>query len=511
MLSFDTDPNETSTRAGEIGWSGDIGVELKPDPEKYPDGQAIEVRAAAFQDGQRSDVVRQIYVFASPLQSHTYKTGTYAGTSGDLSVTVTVDDPRYTGTGYITNILLDATHQQAYAAFLPDLLSRIYLAQETAGVAAIAGHEAENEKIFEAVRAALEDAVLPAEPILTVTPNLTSHANDAQIEVALDCKTEGAEIYYTLDNSNTMSGNMLSDPTKNGTLYEGPFSVNVDNPAGGTVYVRAAAKSGGAWSSIVRKDLTFVKVVRADAFVVDGQGYSSWDDAVAAINTQGGGTLILNDDVELTGDMVLPSAACTIRSGESGTYSLKGSAVQAQADLTLENLTYNINRLYANGYNLTIGEDVVTPWSFSARTLYAGGVEDISTESVTIEVSSGEFSIYASGIGQTTLTGDVDIRVLGTAKVKLAGAYMSATVAGDVYFSITGDEVSFAEFLGEQSNGQITGELTLKIAGKPMLNTWNPTYQASVNRESFGTLDLTEASEEFDASSFTRFAQVISE
>lgn len=87
---------------------------------------------------------------------------------------------------------------------------------------------------------------------------------------------------------------------------------------------------------------------------------------------------------------------------------------------------------------------------------------------------------------------------------------MGAAVAGDVCFSVTGDEVSFAEFLGEQSSGRIMGELTLKIAGNPMLNTWKPIYQASVEKESFGTLDLTEASEEFDTSSFTRFVQVIS-
>ena len=54
-----------------------------PDPEAYPNGQVIEVRAAAFaKDGNRSDVVRQFYVFANPLKNAAY-TATYSGVSAE--------------------------------------------------------------------------------------------------------------------------------------------------------------------------------------------------------------------------------------------------------------------------------------------------------------------------------------------------------------------------------------------------------------------------------------------
>ena len=503
-----TDPDETSPEAAEIGWSGDAGVELKPDLEDNPDGQAIEVRAAAFRDGMRSDVTRQIYVFALPLREHTYQTGTYTGTSGDLSVTVTVDDPRFSGTGYVTKIVLDETHPTANAAFLPDLLSRIYLAQTTDGVSVENGWTG-GAQILAAVETALESAVRPSEPSLTVSPDKTSYANDEQAVVMLGCATEGAKIYYTVDNSNTLPGSTLSDPTKNGLLYEEPLSVSIENEAGGTVYIRAAAKLGETWSSIVRKDIDFVKAVKKDAFSVNGENYSSWDAAVAAINEQGGGTLVLGDNVELTDDAKLPSTACTIRSAEGQSYTLKGSALYAQADLTLENLTYDINRLYANGHDLTIGENVDTVWSFAGRVLYAGGKEDVQAETVALSVQSGEFAVYASGLGKTTLEASVNVYVGGTAEVELAGAYMGAAVNGDVSFTVDGDGVSFFEFLGEQNGGSISGALTLKIIGAPTLSTWRPTYKASVNREFFGTLDLTEAGEGLNTSNFTGFKKVL--
>ena len=172
-------------------------------------------------------------------------------------------------------------------------------------------------------------------------------------------------------------------------------------------------------------------------------------------------------------------------------------------------MTYDINRLYANGHDLTIGENVDTVWSFAGRVLYAGGKEDVQAETVALSVQSGEFVVYASGLGKTTLEASVNVYVGGTAEVELAGAYRGAAVDGDVSFTVDGDGVSFSEFLGEQNGGSISGALSLKIIGAPTLSTWRPTYKASVNREFFGTLDLTEAGEGLNTSNFTGFEMVL--
>lgn len=233
--------------------------------------------------------------------------------------------------------------------------------------------------------------------------------------------------------------------------------------------------------------------MKKDAFSVNGENYGSGDAAFAAINEQGGGTLVLGDNVELTDNAKLPDTACTIRSAEGQSYTLKGPALYAKADLTRENMTYDINWLYANGRDLTIGENVETVWSFAARVLYADGKERVQAETVALSVQSGEFAVYASGLGKTTLEASVNVYVSGTAEVELTGAYMGAAIDGDVSFTVDGDGVSFSEFLGEQNGGSISGALTLKIIGVPTLSTWRPTYKASVNREFFGTLDLTDA------------------
>ena len=94
-------------------------------------------------------------------------------------------------------------------------------------------------------------------PTITVSPESNGYDNAQEVTVTLNCPTDGAEIYYTVDNSNTLTGSTLSDPTKTGTKYTGTFTVSIGNTAGGKIYLRAAAKKDGKWSQIERKDLTF--------------------------------------------------------------------------------------------------------------------------------------------------------------------------------------------------------------------------------------------------------------
>ena len=509
-----TDPTADSTKAASIGWSGDIGVRLKPDLTKYPNGQVIEVRAAAFaKDGTRSDVVRQFYVFANPLSNAAY-TATYSGVSAEadgITATIVTESPNDDNYNYITSLKLDSAHSEQYADFLPELFSRIYLAQTTEGVKPIEGHEQESQAVLLAVQAALNQALTASKPTLTVSPEKTTYANADAVTVTLDCPTNGAEIYYTVDNSNTLTGSTVSDPTKTGAEYTGPFEVSIDNIAGGKLYIRAAAKKDGKWSGIVRKDLTFAKGVKENAFVVDGTNYQSWSAAAAAVKKDG--TIVLNDDVQLTEEDKLPDVACTIRSAGETKYKLSGSPMTMNADLTLSNITYALGNLYANGHNLTISNDVATAWSFTDYSLYAGSTVD-STAAGTqhISVQAGKFTVIASGRGSTTHKAHVDVSVGGSADVNLAGAYMGAKLDGDVTFHVA-DGVKLNQFLGEQSGGTVKGGLTLIISGAPTMSTGSySTYKASVNKDSFGTLDLTDAAANFitaNRDKFTGFATVL--
>lgn len=504
-----TDPSATSTKAEKIGWSGDIGVRLSADPEAYSDGQVIEVRAAAFDKaGNRSDVVRQFYVFANPLSNaaYTLQPSGVSATVGGITATAVTASPSYDSNYYITSLSLDREHSEAYADFLPELFSRIYFAQTTEGVKPVTGHEAESKAVLAAVKAALNQALTASKPTLSVAPEKTTYANADVVTVTLGCPTDGAEIYYTVDNSTALTGSTLSDPTKTGTKYENPFTVSIENIAGGKVYVRAAAKKDGKWSDIVRKDLSFAKGVKENAFVVDGTNYQSWSAAAAAVKENG--TIVLNDDVQLTGEDTLPNVACTIRSADGETkYKLSGSPMTMNADLTLSNITYALGNLYANGHDLMVANDVETAWSWTAYNLYAGSTADsTAADTQHISVQAGNFAVIASGRGSTTHKANVDVTVGGSAEVELAGAYMGATLDGNVTFHVA-DGVKLNQFLGEQSGGSITGNLTLQINGTPTLKSYNPTYKASVNRDSFGTLDLTGAATDRDK--FTGFATVL--
>lgn len=510
-----TDPTADSTKAASIGWSGDIGVRLKPDLTKYPNGQVIEVRAAAFaKDGTRSDVVRQFYVFANPLSNAAY-TAQYSGISatvGGITATAVTQSPNYDDNYYITSLTLDKEHSETYADFLPKLFSRIYFSQTTEGVEPIEGHKQESRAVLSAVQAALNKALTASRPTLTVSPEKTTYDNGDKVTVTLECPTDGAEIYYTVDNSNTLTGSTVSDPTKTGTKYTGPFEVSIDNIAGGKLYIRAAAKKDGKWSGIVRKDLTFAKGVKENAFVVDGKNYQSWSAASAAVKE--GGTIVLNDDVQLTEEDKLPDVACTIRSADGETkYRLSGSPMTMNADLTLSNISYALGNLYANGHNLKISNDVETAWSFTDYSLYAGSaVDSTAADTQHISVQAGNFAVIASGRGSTTHTASVDVTVGGSAEVELAGAYMGAKLDGNVTFHVA-DGVKLNQFLGEQSGGAVTDGLTLIISGAPTMSTGSySTYKASVNKDSFGTLDLTGADADFitaNRDKFTGFARVL--
>lgn len=513
-----TEPDKTSAEIGKIGYFGDKdGVAFEAEPEKYPNGRIICLKVAAFNsEGQKSDTVTKYFVFANTNSTHSYEVGSYTGKSGSTSVNVTVEDPSYSGKCLITNIQLDDESKKKYSAFADEFLSRIYLKQDTVGVIVVEGHETECNEILAAVKTALDNAYLPSKPTITLSEEKNSYENSDLVGITFATPTEGAEIYYTVDNSNTMSGSALSDPTKTGTKYEGTFNVNIENISGGKLYIRAAAKKDGKWSSTVRKDLTFLKGVKENAFVVNGTNYSKWDDAVNAINgIENGGTIVLNDDVELSNESVMPTKPCTIKSADGNAYKVKANILNAQADITFDGITYDISRIYAGGHSVAVKSSIKSGYSFLGRYIYAGlAKEDCMAQNSVITVEKGDFKIYTGNLSGN-FTGNVTVNVSGSdeqTKVNLNGTGVSTTTDGNVTFNVDGGNkaVYIGGFLGEVSGGNITGTLTLNITGNPELSSYG-TYKASVDKDAFGVLNLTGADSDFVSANqdkFTKFVEI---
>lgn len=513
-----TEPDKTSAEIGKIGYFEDKdGVAFEAEPEKYPDGRIICLKVAAFNsEGQKSDTVTKYFVFANTNSTHSYEVGSYTGKSGSTSVNVTVEDPSYSGKCLITNIQLDDESKKKYSAFADEFLSRIYLKQDTVGVIVVEGHEKECNEILAAVKTALDNAYLPSKPTITLSEEKNSYENSDLVGITFATPTEGAEIYYTVDNSNTMSGSTLSDPTKTGTKYEGTFNVNIGNISGGKLYIRAAAKKDGKWSSTSRKDLTFLKGVKENAFVVNGTGYSSWNDAVSAINSlENGGTIVLNDDVELSNESVMPTKPCTIKSADGNAYKVTANILNAQADITFDGITYDISRIYAGGHSVAVKSSVKSGYSFLGRYIYAGlAKEDCMAQNSVITVEKSDFKIYTGNLSGN-FTGNVTVNVSGSdeqTKVNLNGTGVSTTTDGNVTFNVDGGNkaVYIGGFLGEVSGGNITGTLILNITGNPELSSYG-TYKASVDKDAFGVLNLTGADSDFVSANqdkFTKFAEI---
>ena len=515
VIHYTTDgsePTEDSpTPSKDPIFHEDSGAELKAERETYADGRVILLKAAAFQDGKRSETVTGRYVFANPNPKHSYELGQFSGKADGITARVEFESPNFDQKYYLTKIRLDDASEKAYAAFLPELFSQIYLKQGVEGVTPVSGHEEESRKVLAAVQAALQEGSVAAEPVITVSPKQGNYSNDEKVTVEIACATDGAEIYYVVENSNDLTNGKLSDFEKHKALYEKPLTLTVENPKGGTLYIRAAAKVGEKnWSPTARKDLTFVKAVGTEAFEVNGSKYGTWKEAVSALEEAGSGEIILGDDVELQEKDAFPSVSCTIRSGDERKCKIKGGVMEARADITFENVVYDVNRIYGNGHSVTIGADVETPFSFTKRAIFAGTAHDAEEKEITanpvLSVESGKFALYGSGSSGTTLKGNVEIKVKGTADVEVAGAYMNSTVDGKVTVSVE-DGAVLSEFLGELSKGSVQ-ELELVMTGSPKLD--GRTFRGTVNGTPKGTLDLRQASlSPEQVEKFKDFAEVL--
>lgn len=485
-------PSIDSPVAKGIGVFGEHeGVVLKAAPNQYPNGQIVCVRAAVFDKyGRQSDVATLHCVFANEVGSFAYQGGTVTGVAGDINATMCLESPDFDGHYYLSNIKIDGT--EATEEWVAELLSRVYLHQSTVGVALVEGHEAQSRRILEAIESGLQSCIVAAPPLINVTPEASFYPNDSEVTVSLQSATKDADIYYTVDDATT---GILSDPIKQGEKYTGPFIVKAKDLTGGKIYIRAAATTDKKkWSSVTRKDLSFVKGQKDDAFIVNGKPYKQWNEVISAIQAAGGGTIVLKDDVTLASGECLPNVPCTITSAEDAVYKISSAPLDAENDLHFKNVIYDIGRIYANGHNIVIDEDVVTPWRWLPCSIF-GGSNQKSCEGVDsmICVNGGKFDIYASGNSGSSVLGKIAIDIGGSADVSLSGAAMGATIQGDVRCTLR-EGARCSRFLGEQSGGIINGQLLVSLIGAPILNGTD--YRGSVTKLNFGILDASAATNE---------------
>lgn len=488
----------------------------------HPEGQLIYLRAASFFEENRSDEERKTLVFANRSQDVHYTNGVYESSynpSQEVDAIVTVSF------GLIKQIRIipfDRISDEDLARIEEELLPQIYLKQ-SADVLPLTGAEESSQKVIAAVEkylrlAGTSNKPEAAQPMITLSTERALYGNEEEVEITLSTTTEDAEIYYTVNYSweNFFNG-QLASPTENTEKrqkYEGPFTVNIQDTAGGKVYLLAAAISPSTeYSPLARKDLSFAQAIPEGKIFANGVACDKFEEAVAIINeTEEGGTILLACDVELSKETLesgMPQKPCTITA--EGEYTLKGTVTPMIINnhLTLENLRTDINAIYGNGFNLRIREGVKTAFSFLGPKLYGGGSykadgANFTVGSPEICVQSGAYTVYASGSGGTTFEGTITINISGDAEVKVVGAAMGSGIDGEVNVNVEGDQVQFNGFTGEESQGKIEGDLTLNVTGNPEMNSFYP-YTGSVNR-TFGTVNLYDT--EIDPQRFTKFETV---
>ena len=168
--------------------------------------------------------------------------------------------------------------------------------------------------------------------------------------------------------------------------------------------------------------------------------------------------------------------------------------MEVKADITFDNIIYYINRIYANGHNINIFEDIETAFKYIPHSIFAGASYNSDnkniTESPTITVENGRFNICGSVDAKTSLTGTVTINISNNSKADVSGAYMQSEINGDVFVNVyNGTELE--GFIGEQRGGNVSGSIKLTIIGTPKIS--GRTYKGSANGINKGTVDMSDA------------------
>ena len=106
VIHYTTDgsePTEDSpTPSQDPIFHEDFGADLRAGSETYPDGRVILLKAAAFQDGKRSETVTGRYVFANPNPKHSYELGQFSGKAEGITARVEFESPNFDQKYYLT-------------------------------------------------------------------------------------------------------------------------------------------------------------------------------------------------------------------------------------------------------------------------------------------------------------------------------------------------------------------------------------------------------------------------
>ncbi len=98
--------------------------------------------------------------------------------------------------------------------------------------------------------------------MVTDPVDVSGLSNYDEVTVILATSTNGASIYYTTDGTT---------PTKDSTLYEGPFEVTAPGTSGGTVTVKAIGiRSGYTNSAVARVQLVFMSAKATIDEIING-------------------------------------------------------------------------------------------------------------------------------------------------------------------------------------------------------------------------------------------------
>ena len=227
--------------------------------------------------------------------------------------------------------------------------------------------------------------------------------------------------------------------------------------------------------------------------------------AYAALSGADAGTLVMLDTLTLTGETTFPSCdipvTITSKTGSEGIKSSKN--LLFAGDTTLENLTVAINAasnatfISAEGHNLTIGENVITPGyksgstnyyfcitgSFYAdnvdgmhmtvksgtwRNIYAAAYKEAVTGDVMLTVTGGKVPNNIAPTYSGAVTGNVEMFISGVnAQTNICGtpAGSSAVISGNVTVTL-GEGVSAGNIkVTKQASGKVTGKVSLIVEG----------------------------------------------
>ena len=475
----------------------------------------VQVKAAAFdENGNRSKIISVWCVFTDEVPEATYKAGTYEGSADGVQAKVTVISS-YGSRPIIGEIKLDDDSEKEYADFLQELITEICYMQSTQ-ITPIAGYDADaQQKVLDAVEAALENAV-SAEVKVSMNPEKKIYEGyygtydfEEAPEVTLSCQVKDAKIYYYVTDSST-----TEDPSVDTwTLYDGAFTPEFTNKDGGNVYVQVAVTRDGGenWLDTDKIRISYKEKADENTVMIGDTGYSSLEKALAEV--QNGEVIVLNKDISLDGDVKMPAADFRITSADGQSYRVESrNALELNGNLEISHVDWRADT-YLNGHDFTAGEEVAqSTWRFSYTKLYASSKKGSVVENPEILISSGQFEIYGCA-EEAELTGDVEITVDGTAAVKVIGAESGSKLDGNINVTINGNNgATLDSFIGRESSAEVTGNLELKLEGTVQLSKWGGTYEAIHynSKDVWGTLDLTEAEmSEDDIKRFSGFETVI--